>query len=246
LASTICELKRRLRWRAPVWKPNDCTRIAHAVLESSRRHRVPVSLIVATMINESDMNEKAVRTSVRDGHLYARDGGLMGIRCVFGNGGRCVNAAVRGLTWDQVMEPARNIALGAQQLAYWRDVGGIERARLRGRGGRGAPAQARYVHCTHRDHAYWAHYNHGQIYIAHGYARYYPHRIGVLYDALSRVMNLEASELGSMVLGVGNQGRAQRLTDQPVGPRARKLYQSVRAMGPSCSNWATADSSSGN
>jgi hypothetical protein len=59
LASTICGLKDKVRWRAPAWSPHLCERIAEGVLSSARKHNVSPTLLLAVMVNESDMNEKA-------------------------------------------------------------------------------------------------------------------------------------------------------------------------------------------
>ena len=57
------------------------------------------------MINESDMNEATFRTTVHNGAIYAKDGGLMGIRCIVDKQGRCGNGHVRGMrgkkSWTQ-------------------------------------------------------------------------------------------------------------------------------------------------
>ena len=137
------------------------------------------------------------------------------------------------------MAPATNIALGARQLAYWRDVGGLEKAALRPR--RGAlKAKQKYVRCTHKTHAYWAHYNHGKIYLDHGRARHYPHRVAVLYYALLRAMNLDTSLLTSTVLSVRDPGKSLRTAAEPVEPRYRKLCNSIRAASPTCGDLTTA------
>ena len=68
------------------------------------------------MINESDMNEKAFRASTREGKVYAKDGGLMAIRCVVDHKDRCVNGNVRGLAWKQLMDPVTNIEAGIKHL----------------------------------------------------------------------------------------------------------------------------------
>jgi hypothetical protein len=134
LAATICEVKRRLRWRTPAWTPSFCRVVAHGVLKAAEQHRLPPALILAVMINESDLNENAVGTTYRDGRVYAKDGGLMGIRCVLDKKGRCANPNPHGIPWQDVMSPQNNIALGARELAYWRDGGGVERVTRSWRG----------------------------------------------------------------------------------------------------------------
>jgi hypothetical protein len=240
LATTICEVKDRVRWRTPAWKPAFCERIANAVLESSKRHDVPAPLILAVMINESDMNEKAFRTTVKANTVYAKDGGLMGIRCVVDKHGRCKNGNVRGFKWSEVMDPVRNIDIGARELAHWRHGGGIVEKTVRVRDRHGVlHSKVRKVPCSHRTHAYWAHYNHGPHYIDRGPARHYPHRVAVLYYALARAMKLDTTELTSMRLTVRDRGKRARTADRPVEPRYRKLCQMIQGVGPVCDEPST-------
>jgi hypothetical protein len=241
LATTICEVKDRVRWRTPAWKPEFCERIAAAVLESSQRHDVPPSLILAVMINESDMNEKSFRTTTKEGVLYAKDGGLMGIRCVVDKKGHCINGNVRGMAWTDVMEPVKNIDIGARELGHWRHGGGITSVTVRTRDSHGVlRTKQRNVPCSHRTHAYWAHYNHGPHYIDRGPARHYPHRVGVLYYALARAMNIDTTPITSMRLTIVDPGRRPRTADRPVEPRYQKLCQAIRDVGPVCSERSTA------
>lgn len=240
LAATICELKERVRWRTAAWTPRFCERIAAAVLESSRRYDVPAPLLLAVMINESDMNERAFRSTMKGGTLYAKDGGLMGIRCVVDKHGRCGNGNVRGLAWTAVMDPIRNIDIGARELGHWRHGGGVTPVTVRTRGSDGVlRTKQRNVPCTHRTHAYWAHYNHGPRYIDRGPARHYPHRVAVLYYALARTMGMDTSALTSMRLTVRDPGKRVRTADRPVEPRYRKLCQVIRDVGPVCRERST-------
>jgi soluble lytic murein transglycosylase-like protein len=241
LAITICEVKDRVRWRTPAWKPQFCERIAAAVRESAERYDVPPSLILAVMINESDMNERSFRTTMKNGSLYAKDGGLMGIRCIVDKHGRCVNGNVRGLTWTEVMDPVKNIDIGARELGHWAHGGGVTNVTVRTRGADGKlQTKQRQVPCPHRTHAYWAHYNHGPRYIDRGPARHYPHRVAVLYYALARVMNVDTSSLTSMHLTVADPGKRPRTADRPVEARYRKLCEQIRGVGPVCSERSTA------
>ena len=241
LATTLCEVKDRVRWRTPAWKPAFCEQIANAVLDSSKRHAVSPSLILAVMINESDMNEKAFRTTLKGGKVYAKDGGLMGIRCIVDKQGHCVNGNVRGLAWSEVMDPVTNIDIGARELAHWRNGGGITNVTIRSRDSDGVMrTKQKHVPCTHKTHAYWAHYNHGPRYIDRGPARHYPHRIAVLYYALARTMNMDTSELTSMRLTITDPGKRPRTADRPVEARYLKLCQAIRGIGPVCADRSTA------
>ncbi len=242
LANTICEVKDRVRWRTPAWKPAYCELIANAVLDSSKRYAIPPSLLLAIMINESDMNEKAFRTTLKQGKLYAKDGGLMGIRCIVDKEGRCSNGNVRGMPWREVMDPVTNIDIAARELAHWRDGGGVTAVTVRTRDSDGVlRTKIRQVPCTHKTHAYWAHYNHGPHYIDRGPARHYPHRIAVLYYALARAMNMDTTALTSMRLTVTDPGKRPRTADRPVEARYQKLCQAIRSVGPVCSERSTAE-----
>jgi len=241
LATTICEVKDRVRWRTPAWKTETCERIAAAVLESSRRHDVPPSLILAVMINESDMNEKSFRTTMKNGALYAKDGGLMGIRCIVDKHGHCTNGNVRGIAWSDVMDPVKNIDIGARELSHWAHGGGVTSVTVRTRDSDGIlRTRQRQIPCAHRTHAYWAHYNHGPHYIDRGPARHYPHRVAVLYYALARAMSIDTSSLTSMHLTIVDPGKRPRTADRPVEARYQKLCQAIRGVGPVCSERTTA------
>jgi len=241
LATTICEVKDRVRWRTSAWKPAFCAQIANAVLDSSKRHAISPSLVLAVMINESDMNEKAFRTTLKGGKVYAKDGGLMGIRCIVDKQGHCVNGNVRGLAWSEVMDPVTNIDIGARELAHWRTGGGITNVTIRSRDSDGVMrTKQKHVPCTHKTHAYWAHYNHGPRYIDRGPARHYPHRIAVLYYALARTMNMDTTELTSMRLTITDPGKRPRTADRPVEARYLKLCQAIRGVGPVCADRSTA------
>ena len=55
--------------------------------DSAKRHDISPTLLLAIMVNESDMNEKSARAYTRDGKIYAKDGGLMAIRCMLDDEG---------------------------------------------------------------------------------------------------------------------------------------------------------------
>lgn len=237
LATTLCAIKDRVRWRTPAWNPEFCTKIAHAVFDSSKRYELSPALILAVMMNESDLNENAQRITTKNSSVYAIDGGLMGIRCLPDRHNRCTNGHVRGLPWKSVMDPVTNIELGARQLAHYKNGGGVMAItiRIKDRTGQLRTKQ-KNVSCTHRNHAYWAHYNHGPRYIDHGPARHYPHRIAVLYYALARAMNADTSEVTETRLTVRDPNQRERTADRPIGFRYRKLCQSIREAGTACTD----------
>jgi hypothetical protein len=235
LADTLCALKEKVRWGTPAWSPRTCRRVADAVLAAAAEYDLSPALLLAVALNESDLDDKAATAYRREGAVYAKDAGLMGIRCVFDGRGRCGNGHVRGLSFRTVMDPAKNVALGARELAYFRDEGGVERRTVRERTGSGGlTTRTRMVRCKHRSHAYWAHYNHGSFYISRGYARHYPHRVAVLYHALARVLGLPAPELASGPITVRDPGRRPRTADRPVEPRYRILTDKIQMVGGRC------------
>jgi hypothetical protein len=235
LAQTICAVKERIRWQTPAWTPSQCRRIANAVSESAKRHDLSPSLLLAVMVNESDMNEKASHSYTRNGKVYARDGGLMAIRCMPDERERCTNGNVRGVAWRDLMNPVTNIELGARELAHWRDGGGVLTKTITKRDKQGQRYQVtKNVACPHKTHAWWAHYNHGPRYIDKGYARHYPHRVAVLDHALATVMNTPAPELESGRITIHDPGKRERRADRPLEPRYKKLCEQIMSSG-SCS-----------
>lgn len=237
LATTLCAIKDRIRWRTPAWKPEFCTKIAHAVFDSSKRYELSPALIIAVMMNESDLNENAQRMTMKNSSIYAIDGGLMGIRCIPDRQNRCTNGHVRGIPLKSVLDPVTNIELGARMLAHYKKAGGVLTVTVRTRDRSGQlRTKQKNVTCPHRNHAYWAHYNHGPRYIDHGPARHYPHRIAVLYYALARAMSADTTEVTETRLTVKDPNQRQRTADRPIGFRYRKLCQSIREVGTACTD----------
>ena len=235
LAQTICAVKERIRWQTPAWAPSQCRRIADAVNDSARRHDISPTLLLAVMVNESDMNEKSARAYTRNGKLYAKDGGLMAIRCLLDEKERCTNGNVRGVAWKDLMDPVKNIELGARELAHWREGGGVTTTTIvkLDRDGHRYTV-TKNVPCKHKTHAWWAHYNHGPRYIDKGYARHYPHRVAVLDHAFATVMNAQAPELETGRITIHDPGKRERTADRPLEPRFKKLCEQIRSSG-SCS-----------
>jgi hypothetical protein len=235
LASTLCALKDEIRWGTPGWSPSQCQLIAEAVQSAADQHGLSPALILGVMLNESDLDDKAVSSYRRDGVVYAKDGGLMGIRCVFDGRGRCKNGFVKGLTFKTIMDPFTNIALGARELAYYAKGGGVEKRVTRERAADGRVVEkTRNIRCRHSTHAYWAHYNHGSRYIATGQPRHYPHRVAVLYYALAKSLGLPATELESRPITVVDRGLRPRTADRPVEPRYRTLCSKIQSVSNVC------------
>jgi hypothetical protein len=232
LAQTICAVKERIRWQTPAWTPSQCRRIADAVNDSAKRHDISPTLLLAIMVNESDMNEKAARAYTRDGKIYAKDGGLMAIRCMLDDKERCTNGNVRGVAWKDLMDPVKNIELGARELAHWREGGGVTRKTIVKLDRDGQRYQVtKNVPCQHKTHAWWAHYNHGPRYIDKGYARHYPHRVAVLDHAFATVMNVPTPELEAGRITIHDPGKRERTADRPLEPRFKKLCEQIRSSG---------------
>jgi hypothetical protein len=237
LTNTICSVKEKIRWQTPAWTPSQCRRVADAVTTSAKRHDLSPTLLLAIMINESDMNEKASRSYARDGKVYAKDGGLMAVRCMLDEHDHCTNGDIKGMPWKQLMDPATNIEVGARLLASYRDGGGVMTKTIVKRDADGHLRRVtREVPCTHKNHAFWAHYNHGPRYIDKGYPRHYPHRIAVLDHALATVMNVPAPELTQGPITMRDPGMRERTADRPLEPRYKKLCgQILSSSSASCS-----------
>ena len=232
LAQTICSVKEHIRWQTPAWTPSQCRKIADAVNDSAKRHDLSPSLLLAIMVNESDMNEKSARAYTRNGKIYAKDGGLMAIRCMLDDTNHCTNGNVRGVAWKDLMNPVTNIELGARELAHWREGGGVVRTTITKVDANHHRYQVtKNVPCHHKTHGWWAHYNHGPRYIDKGYARHYPHRVAVLDHAFATVMNTPAPELDSGRITIHDAGKRDRSVDRPLEPRYKKLYEQIMSAG---------------
>lgn len=238
-AATICRLKEKLRWRKPAWNAEFCATIAHGFVEAAKQYDLSPALLLAIAINESDLDEKAESPTVRGENVYAKDGGLMGIRCILDDKAHCTNGHVKGLQWTNIMSPQENIELGARELANYRDGGGIERVerRVRGRDGK-ITNVIRKNRCRHKTHAYWAHYNHGPIYRTEGYARHYPHRVAVVYYALLKAMALPIPAELQGRLTIDDRGLRKRTADHPVEHRFKQLVEVIESAPGSCSSLA--------
>ena len=232
LARTICSVKERIRWQTPAWTPSQCRKIADAVTTSAARYQLSPTLLLAVMINESDMNERAVRPTFHGNQVYAKDGGLMAIRCIVDKNDHCTNGLMKGMAWKDMMDPVTNIELGAKMLAHYRDGAGVTRTTIRKRDAQGQIVTVtKDVPCRHKTHAYWAHYNHGPRYIEKGYPRHYAHRVAVLDHALASVMNVRAPELTGNRITIHDPGKRERTLDRPMEPRFKKLCSQIRDAG---------------
>jgi hypothetical protein len=238
LAEGLCRLQHQVGRQRGLWTPETCRSVAAGMTASAARHGLSPALLLAVMIQESNLDEHAVRESHPHGKL-ARDSGLMGIRCHLDGRGRCTNGLVRGLPWRQLMSPLTNIEFGAQYLALYRDGAGRSRVVSRTRQPDGTVREvARSVPCRHLDHAYWAHYNHGTHYIAHGPARWYPVDVAALYAAVGETLGLDTSEL-ARVKTKGN-GAVADAGDRAAHQRSAQLCGAVHAARLFCSTSAIA------
>ena len=238
LASAICGVKSQVRWKTSAWAPQFCHDVAHGVLAAAEKYQLSPTLLLAVMINESDLDEKAYRESRRGDRVYAKDSGLMGIRCLLDGRGRCKNGHVRGMAWKTLMDPLTNIDVGAHELAGWRTAG-VTRTTVRVRSGGALITRDKLVTCKHRTHAFWAHYNHGPFYIDHGPARHYPHRVAVIDYALARMLGVDAPELAPAErITIRDPGQRARTPDRPVEERYRKLCGQIHHVDGICSSVA--------
>lgn len=232
---TLCAVKEKVRWRTPKWDVATCERVGRAFVAAAKKYDLPLALAPSVALNESDLNERASRVTLKDGKPYAHDVGLMAIRCVDRNSGTCTNGLVRGLTVKDLLKPEVNIDIGAHILADIRDKGVPLLVEDRGK--------QVVKPCAHRQHPWWAHYNWGPRSLETGRARHYPHRIAVLFDAWSKALGVEAPELLAAKF-VRDKGAKLRRHDKPVGTRIRRLYAQVLSCKAPCAETACAPASS--
>jgi hypothetical protein len=161
----------------------------------------------------------------------------MAIRCLVDDKDHCTNGDVKGMSWKELMDPATNIELGAKTLAHYRDGGAVMAKTITKVENHHRFQVTREVPCTHKNHGFWAHYNHGPRYIDKGYARHYPHRIAVLDHALAQVMNMPAPELTHGAITMHDAGKRERTADRPLEPRFKKLCGQILSSN-SCSAFA--------
>ncbi len=202
------------------------------MIESAEKYDLHPALLLAVAVAESDLDDKADRMTRKNGEIFARDGGLMGLRCLINDKGRCTNSLVRGMHWKDILDPLTNIATGAQMLAHYRDGGAIEPETFHTSAHRKPSQKVHFRQCRHRTHAYWAHYNHGPLYKPTGYARHYPHRVAVLYHALVRALNASVpDELMGKNLTISDPGKRARTADRPVEDRYKSLTEHILEAG---------------
>lgn len=209
-AETLCAIKESVRWGTPKWEQAMCYRVANAIISAEKEYNIPRDLILAFMINESDMDEKAVRTYENDkGELYAQDGGLLGIRCVLGDDHKhCKNPQAKALRPTDLFKPEVNIRLGAAWLHTLKTS----------------------TDCPnkHKDHPWFAHYNWGSKVFHKGVPRSYPQRIAVLWRAIATTIRVDRPEIDKLRF-VQVPGQKKITIDTPVGKRHRDLVKKIHA-----------------
>lgn len=240
LPKLICAIKDRVRWRTPAWTPQFCEDMAETIQDSSKIYGIRPELILAVMLNESEFREDSGRKYYdSNGKLLAVDSGLMGMRCVLGVKGKCVNGLVRGKTVEEIMNPFTNIDLGTHQLSMWKNgmarVSEVVKVKTR----HGFVPKFVVGPCLHKDHAWWAHYNHGPRYISKGPSRHYPHRVAVLYAALVGSMGTSWPRELNSTITIVDKGYKPKTLDRPVGERQQKLAGNIRASNEVCSRVLT-------
>jgi hypothetical protein len=216
-AKLLCAVKDRIRWRTPAWSAKTCEKLGDAIQASASEHKLNPHLLLGILVNESELDEKSHRDTYRDGKLVAKDGGLGGMRCVLGQDGKhCVNGFVRGMSWQQIMDPVTNIEMAARELARHHES----------------------VACRHKGHAWWNHFNHGVRYIDRGPARHYGHRVAVLYAALLRVSGESVTDELRKPITIVDKGQKPRSIDKPVGVRQRRLVGQIMECARACTKLA--------
>lgn len=234
-ARRLCAVKEHIRWRTPAWDGETCLALATAIKDTAAKYFLDPSLILATLVNESELNENAVRVTYIGKKIHAKDGGLGGIRCILAKDAKtCVNSLVYGVTWKEVMVPTTNIGLTGKILAYYRDGGAITKKTVKVRRNGRLRAEYRIVPCIHKNHAWWSHYNHGPSYKDHGPARHYGHRVAVLYAALLRAGDASITDELRKPITIRDKGQSQRTIDKPIGKRQRHLVAEIMECSGIC------------
>jgi len=203
----MCELKEMVRWKTPRWSMDMCYRVGNAIIAEEHVSGVPRELILAVMINESDMNDKATRPYFdKNGKMTSWDGGLMGVRCIVDKDGRsCVNY-MRKVTWKDLLVPEVSLRLAVRKMVSIRDQ----------------------YPCKHNDHPWFAHYNWGGKVIRTGIPRSYPQRVAVLWKALAEAGGKEPPEIAQLRF-VQIKGKRPVTINTPVGARHRDLVSKIKA-----------------
>lgn len=121
-AEFVCAVRAEIR-ETP-WSPALCALVA-AVTNRTEDPRTTFAIEIL----ESGLVEKAVSppTRIRNGKYRgkkAQDVGLMGVRCVLGRGGRCLNWPVVGMTPAELTDPENNITVGVKILTEKKRVCG--------------------------------------------------------------------------------------------------------------------------
>jgi hypothetical protein len=101
-SATLCRVQHAIRWQVPAWTEAQCDRVAGALNVTS----APTTFAAIAII-ESDLRPRAIAWH---GPRVA-DVGLLGIRCILGERGRCTNGAATGYTPEQLQDAETNIAV---------------------------------------------------------------------------------------------------------------------------------------
>lgn len=199
----LCSLKEAVRWKTPAWTEGMCKKVGRALIREAAENGIPRYLLLSVMINESDMNEKAARLTLKAGRLVAWDGGLMGVRCKVGPDGKsCTNYKGR-FKYRDLLKVETSIKLGAKKLAAVRED-----------------------KCKHKDHPWFAHYNWGSKIFRTGVARSYPQRVAVLWKALTDAQGVQQPELAGLRF-VQIAGKRPVTIATPVGQRHKELVSKI-------------------
>jgi hypothetical protein len=108
----VCKVQHAIRWKDEPWTEKQCLARSMDFGEAADTWNLSPATLLALGVNEADL-----RTS--ECHRVGRglDCGILGVRCVLGSSGKCVNRPVRGLTPATLLKPSVNIQKGAEILA---------------------------------------------------------------------------------------------------------------------------------
>lgn len=202
-AELVCRTQNAIRWKEPAWSWLKCKDISLDFQVAGIGYGLDPALLFAIAVTESDLREKAMRDDGR-----GKDCGLMAVRCIPDEHGRCKNWPVRGLTPAKLLRPSTNIDSGAKILAL------MHKGNLRGyNGGRSG---------YHKQHEQKNHTS-------------YPQKIGAVLAALSgRVTKVHGYRMKTLIGKVANANKEAAAVEEDrtmgagVDASARLTAQAVR------------------
>ena len=124
----VCEVQHAIRFQESEWSPELCQELATAYNKEGESQKIKGLPVIgfAISINESDLRAKVTSEPFKRIILTKKkklpkevkvvDVGLMGVRCLKGEKGHCINDPVSGMTVSNLLNPIKNIEVGMKIL----------------------------------------------------------------------------------------------------------------------------------